>query len=151
TMGFRDDEGATALERFDEELRRHQAVARSIHERLYFRPLLEAFTGSGAMPVAAAEARLAAFGFRDAERTRQAVRELTRGLTRSSRLMQQLLPLLLGWLSESPDPDLGLLGLRKLVGEGHRSAQLVATFRESTETARWLCLLLGTSRQVGTA
>ena len=57
---------------------------------------------------------LAAFGFTDAERTRQAVRELTRGLTRSSRLMQQLLPLLLDWLSAAPDPDLGLLGLRKL-------------------------------------
>src|SRR5205085_1330187 len=62
TVGFRDDERATAVERFDDELRRHQAAARSIHERLYFRPLLEAFTGSGAMPVAAAEARLAAFG-----------------------------------------------------------------------------------------
>src|SRR3954466_5035857 len=150
-MGFRDDEQSSALARFDDELRGHQAAARAIHERLYFRPLLEAFTGSGAMSVAAAEARLAAFGFRDADRTRQAVRELTRGPTRSSRLMQQLLPLLLGWLSESPDPDLGLLGLRNLVGESHRSVQLVATFRESTETARRLCLLLGTSRQVSTA
>ena len=82
---------------------------RALHERIYFRPLLEAFTGApGAMDEAAAETRLAAFGFADAERTRQALQELTRGLTRSSRLMQQMLPLLLGWLSESPDPDLGL-------------------------------------------
>ena len=59
---------------------------------------------------AATAERLAAFGFADVERTRQAVAELTRGLTRSSRMMQQLLPLLLDWLSASPDPDLGLLG-----------------------------------------
>ena len=152
-LGYADDERATALARFDDDLRRHQARAREVHERLFFRPLLEAFTGAGAtlLPTAAAEARLAAFGFADAERTRQALQELTRGLTRSSRLMQQLLPLLLGWLSESPDPDLGLLGLRTLVSGQHRAAQLVGAFRESSEAARRLCLLLGTSRILASA
>ena len=149
-LGYVDDVDATALARFDDDLRRQQAAARGIHERLFFRPLLEAFTGdgdrAGHLPPEAVEARLTAFGFTDAERTRQALQELTRGLTRSSRLMQQLLPLLLGWLSESPDPDLGLLGLRTLATGQHRSAQLVGTFRESPEAARRLCLLLGTSR-----
>ncbi len=71
-----------------------------------------------ASPVMSAEAvarRLAAFGFSDATRTRAAVEDLASGLTRSSRFMAQLLPLLLDWLSLSPDPDLGLLGLRDLV------------------------------------
>ena len=40
--------------------------------------------------------------------------ELTQGFSRTSRLMQQMVPLVLDWLSESPDPDLGLLGLRRL-------------------------------------
>ena len=145
-LGERDDAEATAVARFDAALRRHQATVRSIHERLYFRPLLEAFTGPSPMTAVAVETRLAAFGFADAERTRQALTELTRGLTRSSRLMHQMLALLLGWLSESPDPDLGLLGLRTLATGRHRAAQLVATFRESPEAARRLCLLLGTSR-----
>ena len=145
-LGERDDRQATALARFDAVLRGHQATVRSIHERLFFRPLLEAFTGPSPMAPEAVEARLAAFGFTDAERTRQALAELTRGLTRSSRLMQQMLALLLGWLSESPDPDLGLLGLRTLATGRHRAARLVATFRESPEAARRLCLLLGTSR-----
>ena len=43
-MGFRDDALSTATAYFEQELRRHQAVVRSIHERLFFRPLLEAFT-----------------------------------------------------------------------------------------------------------
>jgi len=60
--------------------------------------------------------------------------------------MQQLLPLLLEWLSQAPDPDLGLLGLRSLATGQHRRDQLVGLFRESTEAARRLCLLLGTSR-----
>ena len=145
-LGYRDGADDTALARFDADLRRHQATVRSIHERLFFRPLLEAFTGSLAMAPEAVETRLAAFGFTDAERTRQALAELTRGLTRSSRLMQQMLPLLLGWLSESPDPDLGLLGLRTLASGPHRASQLVGTFRDWPEAARRLSLLLGTSR-----
>jgi glutamate-ammonia-ligase adenylyltransferase len=146
-MGHHDTPAATARELFEDELRAHQATARRIHERLFFRPLLEAFAGlTGAMPPDAAEARLSAFGFRDADRTRQALRELTAGLTRTSRLMQQMLPLLLEWLSEAPDPDLGLLGLRSLADRPHRAAALVATFRESPEAARRLCLLLGTGR-----
>lgn len=149
-------------ERFETVLARYQGSARAIHERLFFRPLLEAFAGSrtapdrlqagaggGGFAPGAAEERLAAFGFRDAQRTREALSELTRGLTRSSRLMQQLLPLLLDWLSESPDPDQGLMGLRSLAGAPHRRDLLVTAFRESPELARRLCLLLGTSRRLG--
>src|SRR5215218_2231352 len=146
-LGYRDAPDASALARFEDDLGTCRASVRALHERIYFRPLLEAFTGApGAMDPVAAETRLAAFGFADAERTRQAVRELTRGLTRSSRLMEQLLPLLLGWLADSPDPDRGLLGLRTLATGTQRSAELARAFRESPETARRLCTLLGTSR-----
>jgi glutamate-ammonia-ligase adenylyltransferase len=161
-LGFAGKPLETPAERFDTVLARHQGTGRAIHERLYFRPLLEAFAargttlargqqGAGERGVApdAAEERLAAFGFADAERTRQALSELTRGLTRSSRMMQQLLPLLLDWLSESPDPDQGLVGLRTLAGSPHRRDLLVTGFRESPEVARRLCLLLGTSRRLG--
>jgi glutamate-ammonia-ligase adenylyltransferase len=146
-LGHRDDASATAVARFERELSDNQAVARSIHERLFFRPLLEAFSAVPEPPSdEAVRSRLIAFGFSDAERTRAALAELTKGLTRSSRLMQQTLPLLLTWLSESPDPDLGLLGLRALVSGGHRRDRLVATFRDSPESARRLCLLIGTGR-----
>jgi glutamate-ammonia-ligase adenylyltransferase len=149
-LGFRGTAGAGALAGFDRELARRRAGVRTIHQRLYFRPLLEAFAGAeGRLSPEAAEARLAAFGFRDAERTRQAVNELTRGLTRSSRLMHQLLPLLLGWLSDSPDPDRGLLGLRTLASGSQRSSELARAFRESPEAARRLCTVLGTSRRLG--
>jgi glutamine synthetase adenylyltransferase len=42
--------------------------------------------------------------------------------------MQQLLPLVLDWLSETPDPDLGLLTLRRLTERPDRATQLAATF-----------------------
>ena len=75
--------------------------------------------------------------------------ELTRGLTRSSRMMQQLLPLVLDWLADSPDPDLGLLGLRKLAYGEQRALELAHAFRDSPEVARRLCSLLGTSGLLG--
>lgn len=149
-LGFRATRHGDAVDALDQRLVEEQLSVRLIHERIYFRPLLEAFSGSdGALTPQAATTRLAAFGFTDAKRTQAAVRELTRGLNRSSRLMQQLLPLLLDWLSQSPDPDLGLLMLRNLLSGAPRQAQLIEAFRESPEVARRLCLILGTSRLLG--
>ncbi|MDA8391277.1 MAG: bifunctional [glutamine synthetase] adenylyltransferase/[glutamine synthetase]-adenylyl-L-tyrosine phosphorylase [Actinomycetota bacterium] len=155
-LGYTDDVHHSAVERFDSELRRTQAEVRAIHERLWFRPLLDAFSQvstrrlplrpTGGAAFHAASERLAAFGFANAARTRDALVELTAGLTRSSRLMQQMLPLLLWWLSDSPDPDLGLLGLRKLARGQHRDDRLVELCRDSPEAARRLCLLLGTGK-----
>ena len=149
-LGYRNRVEESDLAQLDRDLAAHQSTARTIHERVYFRPLLEAFAeADSALTDEAIEARLAAFGFADAARTRQAVTELTRGLTRSSRLMQQVLPLLLDWLSASPDPDVGLLGLRNLASDSARTGRLAATFRESPEVAHRLCRLLGTSRLLG--
>lgn len=124
-----------------ESLRAHRTTARRVHERLWFRPLLGAFAGR--------DRALAAFGFADADRTAEGITELSRGLTRSSRLMQQLLPLVLDWLSRSPAPDLGLLGLRRLADGPARAGALVEAFRESPEVARRLCAVLGTSSLLG--
>ncbi len=150
-LGYRDRPQGTAVELFGRDLRRRRVGVRGVYERLWFRPLLEAFATRDAMLSESAVAtRLTAFGFTDAERTRAAVLELTRGMTRMSRLMQQFLPLVLDWLSSSPDPDLGLLMLRNLL-TGPRTATLVEAFRESPEAARRLCTLLGTSRLIGEA
>ncbi|MFP5318676.1 MAG: bifunctional [glutamine synthetase] adenylyltransferase/[glutamine synthetase]-adenylyl-L-tyrosine phosphorylase [Acidimicrobiia bacterium] len=155
-LGYRDTPEAAAGELLGGYLRRLQAGVRTIHEHLFFRPLLDALSAhlagpkapAGQMSPEAVAERLAAFGFTDAKRTRAALQELTRGLTRSSRLMQQFLPLLLGWLSEAPDPDLGLLGLRKLASGGQRTTELAVAFRDSPESARRLCRLLGTSARL---
>jgi len=148
-LGFSGSPAAGPTEAFDVELARRRREVRAVHERLWFRPLLDALSGAGTLDPEAAADRLEAFGFTDLERTRQAVTELTRGLTRSSRMMRSLLPLLLDWLSSSPDPDLGLLGLRRLATGGRRASELASAFRDSPEVARSLALLLGTSRVLG--
>lgn len=157
-MGHTDSAVGTAGEQLSRQLSHSQATVRGIHERVYFRPLLEAFAStqtepgmdeeSGLSPEAI-RARLTAFGFTDARRTHAAVRDLTRGLNRSSRLMQQMLPLLLTWLSTSPDPDLGLLIVRNLLSGPQKMRQLVEVFRDSPAAAQRLCRLAGTSRLLG--
>ena len=152
-MGRRDEPRGTAAEQLERELIHIQTTVRGIHERVYFRPLLEAFAATSrdasSISAEATEVRLAAFGFIDARRTAAALGELTRGLNRSSRLMQQMLPLLLDWLSLSPDPELGLLLIRNLLTGPRQSRQIAETFRESPAAAQSLCTIAGTSRLLG--
>ena len=150
-MGYRDGPGASARERFDSDLVARRAEVRAIHERLFYRPLLEAFAASPATGLTSEGAvrQLAALGFQDAAGARRAFEELTSGLSRRSRLMQQLLPLMLGWLSASPDPDLGLEQLRLLVAAAPDHAALIAALRDNPVAAERLCTLLGTSRLLG--
>lgn len=153
SMGYVPSEGRAAIDQFENDLRTMQASVRSAHERLYFRPLLEAFADGridNQVDNERVEERLSAIGFTEANRTREAVAELTRGLARGSRLMQQMMPLLLDWLSASPDPDSGLLGLRTLMAGFRTPQHMVSIFRDSPEAARRLCLLLGTSRLYAT-
>ena len=151
SMGYRDDDHQIALDRFEEELVRHRATIRTIHERLFYRPLLEVFAASPTVHLSpeGAARQLAALGFRDADGARRALAELTTGLSRRSRLMQQMLPLMMDWLSDAPHPDLGLEQLRLLVTTVPDNAALIGTLRDTPVAAERLCRLLGSSRLLG--
>ena len=146
-MGYRDDTGGSAVEHFDADLRAYRTTVRGIHERLFSRPLLEAF--AEAAPGARIDRQLAALGFTDSAAARAAVADLTTGLSRRSRLMHQLLPLMMEWLSASPDPDLGLTQLRLLVTDAADNTALIGALRDNPAAAERLCHLLGTARTAG--
>ena len=46
-LGLRDRGGQSALQQFDERHRRQQAVVRSLHEKLFFAPILDTLSGAG--------------------------------------------------------------------------------------------------------
>lgn len=151
-LGFRDRGEESALERFDAEHRARQGAVRSVHEKLFFAPILDTLAGRGGpLSAAAAEERLRAFGFTDLGATRGALDELTRGFSRTSRVLEQLLPVLLEWCSESADPDLALLQLRRLSEGATRAASLGRAFRDAPGAAQRSCHLLGASRMLGDA
>ncbi|HEY7705389.1 MAG TPA: bifunctional [glutamine synthetase] adenylyltransferase/[glutamine synthetase]-adenylyl-L-tyrosine phosphorylase [Acidimicrobiia bacterium] len=148
-LGYRPAGGISPTDRLDQDLGRHRASVRGLHEAIFFRPLLEAFASSpGAMTPEMAARRLRALGYDDVDGAARAFDELTHGLSRRSRLMTQLLPLMLDWMAASPNPDLGLEQLRLLVANAD-SAQLVSHLRDRPAAGQRLCLLLGSSRMVG--
>jgi glutamate-ammonia-ligase adenylyltransferase len=150
-MGYRSSE-RSAVDQFNADLSRHRHQVRSLHERLYYRPLLEAFAAASPTGLARdrAVARLEALGFADLRAAAQAIEDLTTGMSRRSRLMQQLLPLMVEWLADTPNPDMGLNQLATLVAVSRDNAELTAILRDRPSAAQRLCHLLGSSRLVST-
>jgi glutamate-ammonia-ligase adenylyltransferase len=135
----------------DERLAEVRSVVRDVHERLYFRPILDALVGSPSarLGIAQASLRLEALGFSDVTAARRALEELTGGLSRRSRAMHQVLPLMLDWLSLSPNPDLGLAQLRIVLANTPDHAALVTLLQVNPLAGERLCRLLGASRLMG--
>jgi [glutamine synthetase] adenylyltransferase / [glutamine synthetase]-adenylyl-L-tyrosine phosphorylase len=150
TLGYRDGPEASALERFEADRRRHAAAVRGLHEKLFYRPLLEAF---GAVPAGldpeGARERLAALGFANPDRAMASLRALTSGLSRRATLMRAMLPVMLPWLAEAPDPDGGLTALRVLAEALGDRAAFYGMVRDNPAAAELLCTVLGTSRLLG--
>ena len=128
---------------------------RSLHEALYYRPLLPATAQLSPEEVAlapeAARARFAAIGYRDPDGAIRHVAALTEGVTRRAAIQRQLLPVMLGWFAEGTDPDAGLLSFRKLsetLGATHWYLKLL---RDSGVAASRLARVLSTSRYVADA
>jgi [glutamine synthetase] adenylyltransferase / [glutamine synthetase]-adenylyl-L-tyrosine phosphorylase len=150
TLGYRDSPEASALERFEADRRRQLVAVRGLHEKLFYRPLLEAFGAvpAGLDPEGAAE-RLAALGFANPERAMASLRALTAGLSRRATLMRAMLPVMLPWLAEAPDPDGGLAALRTLAEALGDRAAFYGMVRDNPAGAELLCTVLGSSRLLG--
>lgn len=147
SLGMTDD----PARQLDERLAEVRSVVRDVHERLYFRPILDALVGSPSARLGIQEAglRLEALGFRDVTAARRALEDLTAGLSRRSRAMHHVLPLMLDWLSLSPNPDLGLAQLRMVLANTPDHAALVTLLQVNPLAGERLCRLLGTSRLIG--
>ncbi len=132
-------------------LGRVRRQVRDLHERLYFRPILDSLAGmaSALLDPDAARLRLEALGFRDVTAAARAFEDMTGGLSRKSRVMQQVLPLMLDWLSQSPDPDLGLSQMRLLLANTTDHGALVGLLQTSPVAGERLCRLLGTGKLLG--
>ncbi len=128
-----------------------RSATRTLHERIYFRPVLESLVRSPSARLGPEKAyqRLSALGFANTRAATDALEAMTRGLSRKSGAMQQMMPLMLDWLSLSPDPDLGLSQLRVLLANTTDHSSLVSRLLNNPATGERLALLLGTGRLFG--
>jgi glutamate-ammonia-ligase adenylyltransferase len=135
--------------------RQTRREVRHLHEALFYRPLLPATarlsTEDVSLAPAAARARLAAMGYRDGEGALRHIAALTDGISRRASIQRQLLPVMLGWFADGPDPDAGLLAFRKLSDELSSSHWYLKLLRDTGAAGRRLAQLLSTSRYVADA
>jgi glutamate-ammonia-ligase adenylyltransferase len=126
-----------------------QRSVRSLHERLFYRPLLSAVAGLEEQGVELtseqAALRLQASGFRNPEGALHHIGALTQGVSRRAAIHRTLLPVLLKWLSEGTDPDGGLLAFRQLSDDLGESNWFLRMLRDSSGAAQRLMMVLGTS------
>jgi glutamate-ammonia-ligase adenylyltransferase len=113
-LGFKSD----PVEGLAQSLHQHKTNARRLHEKLFYKPLLQAVaridTDVVRMSLESAKARLAALGFQDADAALRHIQFLSTGLSRRAIIQRNLLPVVLAWMAETPNPDGGLLRFRNL-------------------------------------
>ncbi|WUH96548.1 bifunctional [glutamine synthetase] adenylyltransferase/[glutamine synthetase]-adenylyl-L-tyrosine phosphorylase [Spirillospora sp. NBC_00431] len=130
--------------------RRHAREVRRIHEKLFYRPLLRAVArlpGEEArLTHAAAGARLEALGYADPAGALRHIEALTSGVSRRAAIQRTLLPVMLGWFADAPDPDAGLLGFRQVSDALGTTPWYLRLLRDEVTVAERMAWLLGSSR-----
>ena len=122
---------------------------RSLHQEIYYRPLLGFAAALSADEMAlspqAARERLAAVGYTDPDGALRHIQALTEGVSRRAAIQRQLLPVIIGWIGEGADPDFGLLSFRRLSEAIGGSHWYLAMLRDSPVAARRLCQVLSSA------
>jgi glutamate-ammonia-ligase adenylyltransferase len=130
--------------------RRHVREVRRIHEKLFYRPLLHAVArlpGEEArLTPAAAKARLEALGYADPGGALRHIEALTSGVSRRAAIQRTLLPVMLGWFADAPDPDAGLLGFRQVSEALGTTPWYLRLLRDDVTVAERMARLLASSR-----
>jgi glutamate-ammonia-ligase adenylyltransferase len=134
----------------DQTWRRHAREVRRLHEKLFYRPLLGAVAALPSQEVRlttdAAWQRLEALGYADPTAALRHLEALTSGVSRRAAIQRTLLPAMLGWFAEAPDPDAGLLGFRNLSDALGATHWYLRMLRDEGAAAERLAHLLATSR-----
>jgi [glutamine synthetase] adenylyltransferase / [glutamine synthetase]-adenylyl-L-tyrosine phosphorylase len=150
---IRPDGKHDALGVLREELKRQNMRVSRLHAKLFYQPLLEsvgqpALGISAGMTPEAAERQLAALGYEGPQSALTHLAALTSHSGRRSRVQQVLLPTLLDWLSDTPDPDAGLLAYRRISEALAEHRWYLSTLRDEGAVAKRLMRVLGTSAYV---
>lgn len=132
---------------------RHQSLrVRRLHEKLFYRPLLEAATRFNTQELtlsdSSAERRLAALGYAKPDRAMNHIRALSNAPGRRGQIQLLILPQLLETISRTPDPDAGLLNYRRLCDVMEDADWFLRLLRDDGVVAQRLMKVLGTSEYI---
>ncbi len=143
-------EGIQSAEDIEIAWQKTRRSVRSLHQEIYYRPLLPYAARLSADDISldheAAIARLRSIGYRDPAGAIAHIAALTGGVSRTAAIQRQLLPVMLGWFGEGPEPDAGLLAFRVLSEKMGRTSWYMRTLRDGGAAAERLCRVLSSSR-----
>jgi [glutamine synthetase] adenylyltransferase / [glutamine synthetase]-adenylyl-L-tyrosine phosphorylase len=132
------------------EWKKHAREVRRIHEKLFYRPLLQAVakldSSDSKLSADDARSRLKALGYVDPDSALRHLEALTSGVTRRAVIQRTLLPVMLEWFAGTPDPDSGLLGFRRVSEALGATPWYLRLLRDESVTAQRLAIILGSSR-----
>jgi glutamate-ammonia-ligase adenylyltransferase len=144
--GARPDPAEELLDRWREQARE----VRRLHEKLFYRPLLGAVArlpGEAArLTPEAARARLEALGYLDPAGALRHIEALTTGVSRRAAIQRTLLPLMLGWFADAPQPDAGLLAFRQVSDALGSTPWYLRLLRDDMTVAQRMARVLASSR-----
>ncbi|BAG22101.1 bifunctional [glutamine synthetase] adenylyltransferase/[glutamine synthetase]-adenylyl-L-tyrosine phosphorylase [Streptomyces griseus] len=130
--------------------KRHASVVRRLHEKIFYRPLLDAVAqlapAESRLSAKAAAIRLEALGYADPAAALRHLEALSSGVTRKAAIQRTLLPVLLGWFADSADPDAGLLGFRKVSDALGKTPWYLRLLRDEGAAAENLARVLSAGR-----
>jgi len=145
----RPDGTRDALGVLREELKRQSVRVSRLHAKLFYQPLLESVDPSlgfaAGLSPEAAERQLAALGYEGPQSALTHLGALVGQSGRRGRVQSVLLPRLLDWLSDTPDPDSGLLAYRRVSEALSDQRWYLSTLRDESAVAKRLMRVLGTS------
>ncbi|MDO4784968.1 MAG: bifunctional [glutamine synthetase] adenylyltransferase/[glutamine synthetase]-adenylyl-L-tyrosine phosphorylase [Propionibacteriaceae bacterium] len=122
------------------------------HQRIFYSPLLEAVSRIPSdelrLSPEAARTRLKALGFADPAQALRHIEALTTGVSRQAEIQRQLLPAMLGWFAEGPNPDFGLLSFRQISEALGTSPWYLRALRDEGSMAQRLARIASSSRYV---
>ncbi|GAA4715350.1 bifunctional [glutamine synthetase] adenylyltransferase/[glutamine synthetase]-adenylyl-L-tyrosine phosphorylase [Nocardioides conyzicola] len=134
----------------DKTWQHHRREVRRLHEKLFYRPLLAAVAripgDEARLSPEAAELRLHALGFADSRSALRHLEALTSGLSRTAQIQRTLMPAMLSWFADAPDPDAGLFGFRRISESLGATPWYLSTLRDEGQVAERLARILATSR-----
>nr|WP_143965498.1 bifunctional [glutamine synthetase] adenylyltransferase/[glutamine synthetase]-adenylyl-L-tyrosine phosphorylase [Gordonia zhaorongruii] len=133
-------------------LRQHVTRVRQLHEKLFYRPLLEAVArqdkGLLRLTADSAKRQLAALGYAMPDRALSHIGALVSTPGRTGAIQSMILPGLLEHISDTPDPDAGLLNYRRLSEEMGTIGWYLRLLRDDGVVAQQLMHVLGTSEYI---
>jgi glutamate-ammonia-ligase adenylyltransferase len=139
-----------SVEMLNQAWRRHSREVRRLHEKLFYRPLLAAVarlpTDEARLSPESAKQRLAALGYEDPVAALRHLEALTAGVSRTASIRRALLPAMLGWFADGPNPDAGLFGFRRISEALGSTPWYLQTLRDEGQVAQRLATLLSSSR-----